>query len=109
MRTERLLMPYILTSMHSIIHFTFLLMAIFIRIDFLESNKPHSGQNWEDAMSLMAITHIFCIIFDGMIGFFRYIKTDKDNGELNPYKHAFLIKSLMLIKLFLYFIAILHT
>ena len=106
MIAEKLIMPYILASMHPLIHVACLILLIFHRLDILITQQS-TNPELHNCIDFMIAVHAVCIIIESTIKAYMY-KGLKDK-EINPYKHASFNKFLMLIKLFLYFIAIMYV
>ena len=106
---QRLIMPYIIASQHSILHYSFLFMGFFCKIDFLRSDALPNTK-LQETLNYMMIAHTVCVLIETTISFFRYRGMNKEVRDvINPYRHAYLQKTLTLIKLFVFFIAIMYS
>jgi hypothetical protein len=105
---EKLQMPYILASQHSIVHYSSLITCLLVEW-FYEEADVNYNWNFETPRSkatiIMIITHILCIIMNGLIRFLKmhYFETNFATTSL------YLSQILYLFKALLYFSAIVYA
>jgi len=63
MITEKLIMPYILASMHPLIHMTCFIVDALEKIDYLNGGvKPNDSLH--NSLDLMIFTHVLCGVLE---------------------------------------------
>ena len=102
-------MPYILASMHPLQHFTWLIIEIGVSKDINILRGPSKPDDeLINCIYIMIASHSVCLLIEALIKFFQNLSV-YSSGQINPYKHSYIQKTLLLLKVFTYFIAIMYS